>query len=197
MNIHEIAIKNFRLLKDIRLALHEKTTLIVGRNNSGKTSLTELFSRLFAHDHPTFRLEDFHCGDHPRFWSAYLLYNVGKLDSEVRHMLPVIEAQITVKYGTDDTDLGPLSDFVIDVDLACTTAIVDIRYEVADGKIGQLFADIDFFDNDTEEQKKCQFYRIIKERLPKYFNATVRAIDPSNALNTKQVGWGTVSAATW
>jgi Predicted ATP-dependent endonuclease of the OLD family len=42
MKIKTIQIQNFRLLKNVTLSLEDNTTVIVGRNNSGKTSLTEV-----------------------------------------------------------------------------------------------------------------------------------------------------------
>ena len=46
MKVTQISIKNFRLLEDVELCLEDGATVIVGRNTSGKTSLTELFRRL-------------------------------------------------------------------------------------------------------------------------------------------------------
>ena len=48
MRLHKIEIQNFRLLGKVELLLEAKSTVIVGRNNSGKTSLTELFRRLLG-----------------------------------------------------------------------------------------------------------------------------------------------------
>ena len=59
MLIKHVEIENFRLLRDVALGLEERTTLIVGRNNSGKTSIAELFRRLLSDKSPAFRLEDF------------------------------------------------------------------------------------------------------------------------------------------
>ena len=59
MYIHKVKVKNFRLLMDIELVLEEDTTLIVGRNNSGKTSLSEVMRRLLTDTSTTFQLEDF------------------------------------------------------------------------------------------------------------------------------------------
>ena len=73
MKITQISIKNFRLLEDVELCLEDVSTLIVGRNNSGKTSLTELFRRLLAEKGPSFRLEDFSLGVLEQFWGAYEL----------------------------------------------------------------------------------------------------------------------------
>jgi len=60
VHIQKLAIKSFRLLEDVELIIEPTTTVIVGRNNSGKTSMTEIFRRLLSTDaSPSFRLEDF------------------------------------------------------------------------------------------------------------------------------------------
>lgn len=46
MRIEKIAIENFRLLQSAEMSLERTTTLIVGRNNSGKTSITEFFAHV-------------------------------------------------------------------------------------------------------------------------------------------------------
>lgn len=70
MRLKNVAVKNFRLLQDVSLVLEERTTVIVGRNNCGKTSLTEVVRRLQEDGSPTFRLEDFSFGTHEAFWDA-------------------------------------------------------------------------------------------------------------------------------
>jgi len=52
MKIKELKIRNFRLLKDVSLSLADKSTVIVGRNNTGKTSLTEIFRSFFSEKTP-------------------------------------------------------------------------------------------------------------------------------------------------
>lgn len=56
MYLKQIEAKNFRLLHDIQLLLENRTTVIVGRNNSGKTSLTEVMKRLLSDSSPSFSL---------------------------------------------------------------------------------------------------------------------------------------------
>ncbi|MGL5724432.1 ATP-dependent nuclease [Cetobacterium sp.] len=41
MKVTKIKLKNFRLLRDVEIQLDESTTIIVGKNNSGKTSFIE------------------------------------------------------------------------------------------------------------------------------------------------------------
>ncbi|WP_206639291.1 AAA family ATPase, partial [Mesorhizobium sp. M1A.F.Ca.IN.020.03.2.1] len=59
MRIQKVAIKNFRLLSDVSLILEASETVIVGRNNSGKTSLSEVMRRLLDDGPVNFQLEDF------------------------------------------------------------------------------------------------------------------------------------------
>ena len=74
MRIKEITVQNFRLLENVELCLEDDVTLIVGRNNSGKTSLTELFRRLLDDKSPKFRIEDFSLRRHENFWKAFKLF---------------------------------------------------------------------------------------------------------------------------
>jgi predicted ATP-dependent endonuclease of OLD family len=58
MNITFIEIQNFRKLKSVRIDLSKQTTLLVGANNSGKTSAT-LALRYFLVEPKMFSTNDF------------------------------------------------------------------------------------------------------------------------------------------
>ena len=58
MKIKDIAIKNFRLLEDVRLNIEDDITLIVGKNNTGKTSLFEVVNMFFSEKN-SFSFHDF------------------------------------------------------------------------------------------------------------------------------------------
>ena len=45
MQIKKAEVENFRKLKNVTIDLDDSVTLIVGRNNSGKTSLSEVFNK--------------------------------------------------------------------------------------------------------------------------------------------------------
>ena len=59
MLIKEVRIRNYRLLKDVKMTLDKRSTLIVGRNNTGKTSVTEIFRSFLAGPSPRLKYEDF------------------------------------------------------------------------------------------------------------------------------------------
>lgn len=48
MYIQKIYIENFRLLAETELLLEKTATVIVGRNNTGKTSLAEVIRRFLG-----------------------------------------------------------------------------------------------------------------------------------------------------
>jgi putative ATP-dependent endonuclease of the OLD family len=184
MYIHKIAIKNFRLLKEVELCLDKKTTVIVGRNNSGKTSLTELFRRLLSGNSPSFRLEDFSLSVYDKFWEAFRLKCEGKDESNIRAVLPFMEVELTINYDINASSLGALSDFIIDLDMDCTKALIVIRYQLREGQITALFKDIEF-NSDDLGKGKGDFFRIIKDRISRYYTVRVSAVDPNDITNEK------------
>jgi len=179
MYVSKVAIKNFRLLQDVELCLHKEATVIVGRNNSGKTSLTELFRRLTRDESPRFRLEDFSLGVHEQFWKASELRKSGVEEKEVRNALPTINVVLTVDYKNNNADFGPLGHFVIDLNVACSQARINVAYALDDGKISALLDDL--------PSEKVVFFKELKERVPKLFRVTVEAEDPNDASNKKPV----------
>lgn len=46
IRLTDARVEGFRLLDNIEIAVEAVATVVVGRNNSGKTSLTEVFDRL-------------------------------------------------------------------------------------------------------------------------------------------------------
>ena len=188
MQIHKIQIKNFRLLKDVEIVLNGDTTVIVGRNNSGKTSLAKFFSRLLKEGGPKFVLEDFSIGSHEQFWVAYGL-KVGGDEKAIRAALPFIEADLTLVYRPDVDNLAPLTDFIIDLNPACVEVLLSIRYELAEGGIKALFDEIPLMDGKSEAERRVAFYKAMKERVPKYFKAYLFAVDPGDATNRKPIEW--------
>ncbi|WP_374682746.1 ATP-dependent endonuclease [Accumulibacter sp.] len=177
MKITGISIKNFRLLEDVSLCLEEGVTVIVGRNNSGKTSLTELFRRVLDEKSSPFQMADFSLGIHEQFWDTYLLYAEGSNETDIRQSLPSISITLHVDYKNDES-LGPLSEFVVDLNEECTFAKINIQHTLAAGRIDDFFEGLDGTD-------RGNFFQVIKERIPHLFATRIEAEDPNDPTNTK------------
>lgn len=183
MKITGIEINNFRLLKKVSLSLEEESTVIVGRNNSGKTSLTEIFRRLLGDKTPTFSLYDFSISCVGEFKKALTKKLAGLELPELREIIPAIEIKINVAYDVNEPELGTLSDFIIDLDLSCTEAVIIVRYRLEDGKINKLFEGIE----DESESNLTLFLKQLKDKIPQLYTIEAFAEDPNDETNRVNV----------
>lgn len=183
--IEKVRIFNFRLLADVELLLEQEATLVVGRNNSGKTSLSEVIRRFLSDPNPRFQIEDFSSTSYDRFCEALRAKNAGQPEDEVRILIPSIELRLFFRYDPAQPDLGPLSDFVIDLDPDCNEALVVASYELREAGIAKLFADqpVEELNDDT----RLAFFRTLRERIPAWFATKIWAEDPNDPSNRKQM----------
>ena len=185
MHLHKVTVRNFRLLADADLVLESPTTLIVGRNNSGKTSLSEAIRRFLADQNPRFQIEDFSNTSYDRFCDALAAKSAGRPDDEVRTVIPSIELRLLFRYDPNQPDLGALSDFIVDLDPDCNEALVVARYEVRDGAIDSLFADQPA--GNLTDRDRIAFFQELRQRVPDLFTASIWAEDPNDDANRKQM----------
>ena len=183
MYLHKVTVKNFRLLADAEIALENSTTLIVGRNNSGKTTLSEAIRRFLEDPNPKFELEDFSNASYHCFCSALAAKNAGRTDDEIRALIPSIELRLLFRYDPNQADLGALSDFIVDLDPDCNEALVVACYELRDGAIEPLFVGqpATALTDDT----RIALFQGLRERVPGLFSASIWAEDPNDATNRK------------
>lgn len=183
MRIEKVRIQGFRLLEDVEILFEETSTVIVGRNNSGKTSLTDVFDRFAGDGKARFRLEDFSTSARPKFREAKTLRDSGTSPEEVLALLPQIAVTLTFLYQADEPDLGPLSPFIIDLDPECTRAIVRLEYKATLASLHTLFDVPPLEDGDDENR---HFYRHLRTALTKAYTIQVSAIDPTDVTNVRQ-----------
>ena len=143
MKITRAHITNFRLLQDADIAIDDEATMIVGRNNSGKTSVVEVFRKFFGSDLTKFTFDDLSMNAHSEINAAYLSYVAAgdaqaigdeaeaAIQLEAAGQLPAIGLTVTVKYEVED-DLTSLSPFIMDLDEQRTDATVSMRYAIKD-----------------------------------------------------------------
>ena len=183
MKIKNLTIKNFRLLKNVDLSLEEQSTVIVGRNNSGKTSLTEIFRRLFSDKTPYFNLYDFNISAIEGFKKGLTLKLAGAEQNEIRNALPFIEIKFLITYNKESLDLGPLGEFVIDLNPECNDVVIIVRYQLQSGKINNLFEGI----NDDSDASVILLHKLLKEGIPKNYEVIILAQDPNDEENTSSI----------
>ena len=176
MIIKSARVKNYRLLKDVFLTLDKTTTLIVGRNNTGKTSLAEIFRSFLSSTGPKIRYEDFNQSCLANFENALTAYKEEKPEEDIRSLIPIIELELLLDYTGDKDDYGVLGDFIIDLDETMFETRVLVSYQLKDGMIKDFFHLLD-----TVDRKK--YFSDLKSLINQHFEAVIFAIEPTNPAN--------------
>lgn len=191
MKIKTIKIKNFRLLHDISLQLEDETTVVVGRNNCGKTSLSDII-RKFLSERSTFEIEDFSSACYDKFCAAHRAYLKGAGVEEVRALVPSIDLRLHVGFDPTVPEFGPLREFVIDTDDSCTEAVIVCSRSLADGRIADLFEGHEETilhgpDESHSDGDRLALFRSLTDRMPTLFTTRMWAEDPQDPTNTRDV----------
>lgn len=182
MRVEKVRIEGFRLLEDVEIMLEQASTVIVGRNNSGKTSLTDVFDRFACETGPHFRLEDFSTGIRSKFIAAKALRDSGASPEAILSALPKIAITLSFAYDAGAADLGPLSPFIIDLDAACTMAVVRVEYAAT---IATLHLLLDIPPAEDGANETWHLYHCLRETLPKAYTVQVAAMDPTDPTNQR------------
>lgn len=189
MQLSKIRIKNYRLLINAELDVDKKTTLIVGRNNTAKTSCMECISTILNgnsfsyNDYPLTKRQEL-CNKILEFMEKKIKYNM------LCEQLDIISAEFIIDYSLDDPEanLGALSPFIIDVDVDTTTAIVraEYRVKIEEKALWDLFEKSCYDDNGNYSPVSHEIHSLISENFEKLFELTLYAVNPNDA-NDRQI----------
>ena len=143
MRVESAHIKGYRLFEDETISFDESTTIIVGRNNSGKTSFVELFYKFFGSGKSaTFSIDDFSRIQRTSLREAATTWQqshqsadekkqdtLASLENDAISKLPEITLEIEFSYD-DNESATPLADLILDLDPERHDALLSCRYYV-------------------------------------------------------------------
>lgn len=165
MYISKLRVKNFRLLKDVEMDLEEKVSLLVGKNNTGKTSLLMIFEKFF--EEKPFTYNDF---------NTSLRGDIDGINNDSNFENLKISLQVTIKY-TEDDNLQTLSDFIQDLDPDQTEISMLFECWINHEK---LVADLSEVDEDLRN-------KYIQKKLSAYLMKSYYSYDQGNRVDKKLV----------
>lgn len=198
MKIKSLNIKNFRLLENIEnFELDLSNTLIVWRNNSWKTSLTELFKKFFP-NWWKFQFDDFSLSVHSKFnesleyYKDYINTEDDTQEKEIKYDLflkSIPKISLLIKFLIEKDDEG--IDFVQDLDDESDKYVILLEHTFKDvlkffQKIGveNISEDFDFiayltnnFDWNFETRKFFVDSSGRKEKLSNFNFQTIFNVD--------------------
>ncbi|WP_088825277.1 AAA family ATPase [Listeria goaensis] len=192
MKITTLEISGFRQIKEAKLIMEKDITIIAGANNSGKTSLVELFNYVFGSYGNKFSGDDF-SADSCFEWSQRMyplvvdvfkqeitkeaiIENISNFvfpsdDDKGEIMIPKIEVKIEIDYQPDKDDIRNFADCIMDLEPTCHSFYYVYEYTVIYKElIKNLDRDFDKLKNRInkltgEDTKDKNILPVIKEML--------------------------------
>ena len=194
MYLQKIHIENYRLLQNVDIMLDPTLTLIVGKNNTGKTSVANLIKKVL-NEEKTISIDDYPLECRAHLYETVEGYWAGLIKEEE---IKIAETRISfyIDYSEEDEDqpLGGLAPFIIDIDDNSTVARIDAVYAFKALETGELFTRCkDRYDQllrtrqeDAPQEEKADSYErvlttaVVKEYFEKLFSLKVLAINPTD-----------------
>lgn len=188
MRLSKIRIYNYRLLIETELEVHNETTLIVGRNNTAKTSSMDCIRTVL--NGKEFSYNDFPIDKRGELHSliAQFMSKDIKFD-ELCEKMPVTSIEFVVDYSSENLEeqLGALSPFIIDIDLDINDVLIriDNRVKIEEKTLWNLL-EHSCYKNGRYDPDIDQMRSIVINNFNKIFGQTIYAINPKNK-NDKQI----------
>lgn len=180
MLLSKIIIKNYRLLVDAELEIDNNITLIVGRNNTAKTSCVELIDKVLKNKALSY--DDYPLSKRKYAYILLAQFMRSRMSFErFCKKFPVITIDFYVDYSLDDPDmnLGALSPFIIDVDIDSTTAIIRAEYsiKISEESLRTMF-EMCFFEKGNFICRHENVRDVFITNFSKIFGLNIYAINP-------------------
>lgn len=188
MYIEKIKVKNFRLLKDFSMDLEKGLSLVVGKNNSGKTSLLKVLSKfLSGNDGDRFQFNDFSVSYRDRI--KFLMCD--DLIEEKNYTAEGISMRIVIRYEEGD-DLEYISPILMSLDPDNFYACLGFDYSLGYSEYLKMHEEYSEYRRKEEEKKAANDQYTIKDWksfiepvVSKFFKINKRtiSIDRVGAIN--------------
>ena len=149
MKIKKIAVQNFRLLKDFTIDLEDELSLVIGKNNTGKTSILSVLHKfLSSSDRNKFSFEDLNLETKKELKRIISL--AAPIDENTFEEIG-IKLQLHIEYNETD-DLSNISKIMMDLDPDNNIVVLGFEYIVNYDRY--LDAKKDYLAFDAKEKAK-------------------------------------------
>src|SRR5688500_17394514 len=116
MKIFKIKIKNYRLLKDFSIDLEKDLSLVIGKNNTGKTSILTVMDKFLNQSEKSrFSLDDFNI-DFKKDLQTLVKDQTDLVEDDFNALNGLgIKLKLFIEYGASD-NLSNISKVIMDLD---------------------------------------------------------------------------------
>ena len=176
MEIVKIRVKNYRALKDFSMDWQKDLSLIIGKNNCGKTSLLSIMQTFFSEGKgPGIRYDDFNLEFKLRLTDCIACKKREWDNTDIQG----IELFLYIEYNEND-NIANISPLLMDLDPDNHMVVLKIEYILND--IDQLKTDYDkYFEKLSSGKKNAKnkqqlFERFMRDKSKNYFKTVYKAV---------------------
>jgi predicted ATP-dependent endonuclease of OLD family len=173
MKLSKIQVKNFRILQDLDLDLENDLSLVIGKNNCGKTSLLSVLDK-FINGGKSFAYDDFN----NEFKSTLFKAVENNDGSWKKEKIKGIELYLFIQYDESD-NLSNLRDLFFDLDVENHTAILKFEYVLEYDKFESFITAFNEYcirHAALKRSKAANFATFAKEKQGYYFQSFKKAV---------------------
>lgn len=187
MKIQRIDIRNFRKLENIKIILDDTTTLLVGANNSGKTSTIDALVKFLDKDKGKFSLYDWSISnwddinDIGRYIEDTDIYNPEEFNKKWLNLCPTLDLWFKV----NEDELHHVIPLIPTLDWH--GGMLGARFTLEPSKLDELFSDYKQIIKNNKKLKENKeeldlwpndLSHFLKRKLNEYFNLSYYTLDP-------------------
>lgn len=183
MKIYQIQVENFRLLKNFSMDLEESLSLVIGKNNTGKTSILSVLDK-FLNEKSKFSYDDLNI-DFKNELEVLI-----KSENTPKEFPPKgIKLKIFIEYDEKD-DLSNVSRVLMDLDPENNKIVLGFEFTVSYSDFLKLKSDYATFAiNEKKKNRTRDINDFLKQELYSYFHIQKKSfefdlkINQANELN--------------
>lgn len=185
MKITKLEVKNFRLLKDFSMDVNEKMSVVIGKNNCGKTSLLAILNKFLGDNDDRFTFDDFNifyrknineCFNHNNDARKKIL-NKDEYFKIMGGNPICISLTLTIEYNIDD-NLSNIACFFTDLNPQNTEVKIKCKYELSYEKYKNLHND--YKKNKKNNKNNQNIHEYFEKYLSRYMEVKYYTIDNMN-----------------
>lgn len=176
MKLESAQIRNFRMLKELDIDFEDLLTLVIGKNNSGKTSFLSILQKFLSENKPEFTFDDFNIKTQKDILACESSNN-----SPEEYVEPQLSLKLYISYNDTD-NLGSASALLLDLDNDMHYLVVKFEYVLVYEKYLKLAGDyIEYKAKGID--RDFEYY--LRNNMNRYFTVRIKALEFGNETNFK------------
>lgn len=174
MKIIKVEINHFRALENFTLLIEEDLSVIIGKNNTGKTSLLSILDKFLGESKSSFEFHDFN----KKYLASKFPFNQEEVLSAEEYDPFYISLTMHIEYNETDY-IGNLAKLFMSLDPKDKTAIIRFEYVMTYELYLNAVKDYATYCSKTGKKKRT-IREYIEKNHSKYFKQIIKSVNPTD-----------------